>query len=184
MAKNAVYLKSKKTGQVVFPVTDAGRIQGDSDVARSSGGCTNLVGQRIYGRESTSSNKCYNIASLTNAPEDSIFPTRVTETSAEDLWDLDIIDQTNGLLSCIRFGAGADRYIHYNAIEVSAGGTTTLTPSVITPASWGGRASESSYITIASGVATISSSAPSGTRLTAKAIDADGNMEYWVIKVS
>ena len=133
---------------------------------------------------STSSNKCYNIASLTNAPEDSVFPTRVTETSAEDLWDLDIVDQTNGLLSCIRFGAGADRYIHYNAIEVSAGGTTTLTPSVITPASWGGRASESSYITIASGVATISSSAPSGTRLTAKAVDADGNMEYWVIKVS
>lgn len=133
---------------------------------------------------STSSNKCYNLASLTNAPEDSLFPTRVTETDAEDLWDLDVIDQTNGLISCIRFGAGWDRYIHYVPIEVSAGGTTTLTPSVITPASWGRRASESSYISIASGVATISPSAPSGTRLTAKAIDADGNMEYWVIKVS
>ncbi len=133
---------------------------------------------------STSSNKCYNLASLTNAPEDSVFPARATESSSEDLWDLDIVDQDNGLLSCIRFGAGVDRYIHFNPIEVAAGGNVTLTPSVITAASWSSRASESSYITIASGVATISSSAPSGTRLTAKAVDADGNMEYWCIKVS
>ena len=117
------------------------------------------------------------------APEGAWFPIRTPGSYSEDLWDGVVVDKENGLISCIRFGAGVDRYIHYTPVEIAAGGTTTLTPSCITADSWETRASETD-ISIASGTVTIAAGATSGSRLTAIAKDADGNMEIWCIKVS
>lgn len=128
-------------------------------------------------------NKSYNPNPDSDAwPEGEMLFTRTGGNATEDLWDACVVDTTNALLSCIRFGAGVDRYIHYNPVEVAAGGTTTLTPSVITADSWETRASETA-ISIASGTVTIAAGATSGSRLTAIAKDADGNMEIWCIKV-
>lgn len=132
--------------------------------------------------------KVYNSTSGTNilgstAPEGAWWPIREVGTKNELLWDAVVINQEEGLLSCIRVGAGVDRYIHYNPIEVAAGGTTTLTPAAITATSWAVLESESSSISITDGVVTVDSSATVGSRLMAKAVDANGNFEYWCIKV-
>lgn len=118
------------------------------------------------------------------APEGAYFCERAAGDYREQLWDAVVIDKANSLLSCIRFGAGVDRYVHLTPVEVSAGGTTTLTPSVLTAASWETRASEASSISIASGVVSVDAGATSGARLTAICKDASGNMEFWIIKVS
>jgi hypothetical protein len=117
------------------------------------------------------------------APEGAWWPVREAGTKNELLWDAVVINQEEGLLSCIRVGAGVDRYIHYNPIEVAAGGTTTLTPVAITADSWAVLDSEASAISIADGVVTVDGSATVGSRLMAKAVDANGNFEYWCIKV-
>lgn len=130
--------------------------------------------------------KVYNTASGTagdSAPEGAYFCERAAGDYREQLWDTIVVDQVNALLSLIRFGAGPDRYIHYTPVEVAAGGTTTLTPSCITASSWETRISETD-ISIAAGTVTIAAGATSGSRLTAIAKDADGNMEIWCIKVS
>ena len=130
--------------------------------------------------------KVYNTESGTagdTAPEGAYFCERAAGDYREQLWDTIVVDQTNALLSLIRFGAGPDRYIHYTPVEVAAGGTTTLTPSCITADSWETRASETD-ISIAAGTVTIAAGATSGTRLTAIAKDADGNMEIWCIKIA
>ncbi len=132
--------------------------------------------------------KVYNSASGTNnpgqsAPEGAWWPIREAGTKNELLWDAVVINQEEGLLSCIRVGAGVDRYIHYNPIEVAPGGTTTLTPAAITADSWAVLDSEASAISIADGVVTVDGSATVGSRLMAKAVDANGNFEYWCIKV-
>ena len=95
-----------------------------------------------------------------------------------------MVDKVNSFLSCIRFGAGVDRYVHLTPVEVSAGGTTTLTPSVLTASSWETRESEASSISIEGGVVSVDSGATSGARLTAICKDASGNMEFWIIKVA
>lgn len=130
--------------------------------------------------------KVYNTATGTageSAPEGAYFCERAAGDYREQLWDTIIVDQTNTLLSLIRFGAGPDRYIHYTPVELAAGGTTTLTPACITAETWETRASETD-ISIASGTVTIAAGATSGSRLTAIAKDEDGNMEIWCIKVS
>lgn len=118
------------------------------------------------------------------APEGAFVPYRAVGDYREQLWDAVVIDKENALLSCVRFGAGVDRYVHLTPVEVSAGGTATLTPSVLTASSWERRASESSFISIANGVVSVASGATSGKRLTAICKDASGNMEFWTIKVS
>ena len=133
--------------------------------------------------------KVYNNSDGTNppgssAPEDCWWPVRAAGDARENLWDVVSIDQTNEVIACIRFGAGVDRYIHYTPIVVAAGGTVTLSPAYITADTWHVRDSESSSISISSGVVTVSSGATPGSRLTARAADADGNFEYWAIKVS
>lgn len=119
-----------------------------------------------------------------NAPEGAYFPERAAGDSREQLWDAVVVDKVNSLLSCIRFGAGVDRYVHLTPVEVSAGGTTTLSPSVLTAASWETRTSEASSISIESGVVSVDAGATSGARLTAICKDASGNMEFWTIKVA
>lgn len=130
--------------------------------------------------------KVYNTASGTageSTPEGAYFCERAAGDYREQLWDTVVVDQVNTLLSLIRFGAGPDRYIHYTPVEVAAGGTTTLAPSCITAATWETRASETD-ISIASGTITIAAGATSGSRLTAIAKDAEGNMEIWCVKVA
>ena len=131
-----------------------------------------------------SCNSCCSLAMSSAAPEGAWFPIRTPGSYSEDLWDTVVIDKENGLISCIRFGAGIDRYIHYTPVEVAAGGTTTLTPSVLTASAWHTRDSESSSISINNGVVSVSAGATSGSRLTARVDDADGNMEFWTILVS
>ncbi len=118
-----------------------------------------------------------------SAPEGAWWPVREAGTKNELLWDAVVINQEEGLLSCIRVGAGVDRYIHYTPVEVAPGGTTTLTPAAITADSWAVLDSEASAISIAEGVVTVDASATVGSRLMAKAVDANGNFEYWCIKV-
>lgn len=130
--------------------------------------------------------KVYNLESGLSdaAPEGAYFCERAVGDYREQLWDAVVIDKANSFLSCIRFGAGVDRYIHLTPIEVAAGGTATLTPSVLTAASWETRDSEASSISIASGVVSVDAGATSGTRLFAMALDADGNREIWTIQVA
>lgn len=132
--------------------------------------------------------KIYNTTSGTNnpgqsAPGGSWWPVREAGTDKELLWDIVVVNQEDGLISFLRVGAGVNRYIHYNPVEVSAGGNTTLTPAVIAVDSWAVLASEASAISIAEGVVTVDASATVGSRLMAKAVDASGNFEYWCIKV-
>lgn len=131
----------------------------------------------------TSSQKCYVLSNLSGAPEDSVFPTRTGYDYREDLWNAVVVDLDNKIINVIRFGAGVDRYIHYTPISVSSGGSTTLTPSVITATAWHVRDSESSSISVSSGTVTVASGATSGSRLSVRAADADGNFEFWSIKV-
>lgn len=132
------------------------------------------------------SSKAYGMAEggMDEAPEDAWFPERAAGDVTEQLWDVVSLDQDNSIISFIRFGAGVDRHIHYTPIEVAAGNSVTLTPSIITATAWHVRASESSSISITSGgVVTVVSGATVGARLTARAEDADGNYEYFIIKV-
>ena len=133
--------------------------------------------------------KVYNSESGTNepgssAPEGAWWPIRAVGDYREVLWDAVVVDQTNSLLSCIRFGAGVDRYIHLEPITLAAGGSISLTPSVITATSWETRTSEVESISIENGVASLTSAAVSGSRHIAIAKDTDGNIEIWCIKVS
>lgn len=132
----------------------------------------------------SSSQKCYILSDLTGAPEDSVFPTRAADDYREDLWNAVVIDQDNGIVNVIRFGAGVDRYVHTVPVEVAAGGTETLTPSVITADSWTTRASESSSISVAAGTVTVDAGATPGDRLTVRAVDSEGNQEIWAVLVS
>jgi len=129
--------------------------------------------------------KVYNLESglSAEAPEGAYFCERAAGDAREQLWDVVVIDKVNSLLSCIRFGAGVDRYVHLTPVEVAAGGTTTLTPSVLNAASWKTRASEVSSISIESGVVSVDAGATTGARLTAICKDASDNMEFWIIKV-
>lgn len=137
----------------------------------------NLCSQKVYNGSLPGNNPG------STAPEGSWWPIRSVGDKGELLWDAVVVNQEEGLLSCIRVGAGVDRYIHYTPIEVAAGGTTTLTPSVVTATSWAVLASEASSISIADGVVTVDASATVGSRLMAKAVDANGNFEFWCIKV-
>ena len=127
----------------------------------------------------SSSAKCYQLSDLTGAPEDSVFPTRAADDYREDLWNAVVIDQENDIVNVIRFGAGVDRYVHITPVEVSV--TTTLTPSVVTPASWTTRESED--VSVVEGIVIVGAGATPGSRLTVRAVDANGNMEIWAIKV-
>lgn len=139
----------------------------------------NICCQKVYNSE----NGLNNLGS--SAPEDAWWPVRAVGDYREVLWDAVVVDQTNSLLSCIRFGAGVDRYIHLAPVSCSAGGTVTLTPSVITATTWHAKTSESESVSVdSSGVVTVESGVTSGTQLTIRAADADGNFEYWAIKVS
>lgn len=98
-------------------------------------------------------------------------PTRTVGTSTEDLWTACVLKPSDGELDCIRFGAGFDRYFHYEPIA-----PTTLTTR-LSNVTWS--SSNTSVATVSNGVVTGVASGTSA--ILAK--DADGNYEAWLIKV-
>lgn len=137
-----------------------------------------------YTAISLSCGKCYSLSVTETAPEGSTFPARYANDSRQDLFDIVVFDLENSLMSCIRFGAGVDRYIHTVPVLAASGSSVTLVPAVLDAVSWAVRASESESISVSSGIVTVAAGATSGSRLTTIARDADGNMEIWCIKVS
>lgn len=100
-----------------------------------------------------------------------VCPTRVVNTATEDLWTACVFKPNSGELDCVRFGAGADRYFHYEPIA-----PTTLTAR-LSGVTWS--SSDTSVATVSNGVVTGVASGTSA--ILAK--DADGNYEAWLIKV-
>ena len=99
-------------------------------------------------------------------------PTRTEGTATEDCWTVCVLKPNSKELATIRFGAGIDRYFHYNPIA-----PTTLT-SKLTGVTWS--SSNESVATVSNGVVT---GVASGTcAILAK--DATGNYEAWIITVS
>ena len=97
---------------------------------------------------------------------------RVADTASEDAWTVCVLKPNSKELSTIRFGAGVDRYFHYDPIA-----PTTLTSKLTSP-TWS--SSDTSVATVSNGTVT---GVASGTcAILAK--DAAGNYEAWIIQVS
>lgn len=99
-------------------------------------------------------------------------PARTAGTATEDAWTVCVLKPNSMELSTIRFGAGVDRYFHYNPIA-----PTTLTSKLTSP-TWS--SSNESVATVSGGVVT---GVASGTcAILAK--DTAGNYEAWIVTVS
>lgn len=99
-------------------------------------------------------------------------PARTVGTATEDAWTVCVLKPNSGELATIRFGAGVDRYFHYEPVA-----PTTLT-SKLSNVTWS--SSDTSVATVSEGVVT---GVGSGTcAIIAK--DAAGNYEAWIIQVS
>lgn len=104
-----------------------------------------------------------------------IAPTRTLGTVTEDLWSVCVLKPLSKEIDFIRFGAGVDRYFHFEKTVVSD--TQTLT-TVLDTVTW--TTSDSSVATVSSGTVT---AAGSGVcQITAT--DADGNFETWTVSVA
>lgn len=100
-------------------------------------------------------------------------PSRTPETATEDCWTVCVLKPQSKELSMIRFGAGVDRYFHYNPIA-----PTTLSTKLSGTITWS--SSNTSVATVSNGVVT---GVASGTcAILAK--DTAGNYESWTITVS
>ena len=97
-------------------------------------------------------------------------PERAEGTYTEDAWTICVLKPDSKELDMIRFGAGIDRYIHYDPI--SSGTLTTRFSS----ATW--YTSDSDVATVSDGVVTITGTG----RCAIYAKDSDGNIEIWVIE--
>lgn len=99
-------------------------------------------------------------------------PSRTQETASEDCWTVCILKPHSMELDTIRFGAGVDRYFHYDPIA-----PTTLT-SRLSGVTWS--SSDTGVATVSGGVVT---GVASGTcAILAK--DSAGNYEAWTVKVT
>ena len=97
---------------------------------------------------------------------------RVEGEASEDAWTVCVLKPASMELATIRFGAGADRYFHYQPIA-----PTTLTSKLTSP-TWS--SSNESVATVSGGVVT---GVASGTcAILAK--DTTGNYEAWIVTVS
>ena len=99
-------------------------------------------------------------------------PSRTANTYTADAWTVCILKPNSYELDCIRFGAGNDRYFHYNPIA-----PITLT-SQLSNVTWS--SSDTSVATVSNGVVTGVASGTCG--ILAK--DTEGNYEAWTIRVS
>lgn len=98
-------------------------------------------------------------------------PSRTENTYTEDAWTVCVLKPNSKEFDCIRFGAGADRYFHYEPIA-----PTTLS-SRLSNVTWS--SSDTSVATVSNGVVTGVASGTCG--ILAK--DSEGNYECWTIKV-
>jgi len=98
-------------------------------------------------------------------------PVRTANTYTEDAWTVCVLKPNSKEFDCIRFGAGADRYFHYEPIA-----PTTLS-SRLSNVTWS--SSDTSVATVSNGVVTGVASGTCG--ILAK--DSEGNYECWTIKV-
>lgn len=99
-------------------------------------------------------------------------PSREAGAYTEDAWTACILKPNSGEFDCIRFGAGYDRYFHYEPIA-----PTTLTTR-LSDVTWS--SSDTNVATVAEGVVT---GVASGTcAILAK--DTEGNYEAWTVTVS
>lgn len=110
-----------------------------------------------------------------------------------DLWDIVNIDSDK--ITTIRFGAGADRIIHYVPLAVSSGDTVEIDNCNIIDGIWGCRTSDFKYISsIENGVITLNDNIPIGKILSIWCKSSDwnvnqykqyvgSNIEYWSIKI-
>lgn len=99
-------------------------------------------------------------------------PSRTANTYTEDAWTVCVLKPYSYELDCIRFGAGCDRYFHYNPIAPS-----TLT-SRLSDVTWS--SSDTAVATVSGGVVTGVANGTCG--ILAK--DSTGNYECWTIQVS
>ena len=126
------------------------------------------VCQKFYVADPTSTNsmKISGFIDIKDAPA------RTAGTYTEDAWTACVLKPYSKELDCIRFGAGVDRYFHYNAIA-----PTTLTTR-LSDVTWS--SSDTSVATVSNGVVT---GVASGTcAILAK--DSEGNYEAWIVTVS
>lgn len=98
-------------------------------------------------------------------------PSRTAGTHTEDAWTVCVLKPNSKEFDCIRFGAGVDRYFHYDPIA-----PTTLS-SRLSNVTWS--SSDTSVATVSNGVVTGVASGTCG--ILAK--DSEGNYECWTIKV-
>jgi hypothetical protein len=104
-----------------------------------------------------------------------VAPSRTMGTVTEDLWNVCVLKPISKELDFIRFGAGVDRYFHYDRHALTSGETFTsrLTGSI----TWG--TSDANVATVANGVVT-----SVGTGICQiTATDSDGNYETWTVVV-
>lgn len=99
-------------------------------------------------------------------------PERIVDTASEDAWSAVILKPTSGEIDVIRYGAGIDRYIHYDPIAPN-----TAIPKLSGTVTW--HTSDSSVATVSNGVIT---GVGSG-RCAVFAKDVSGNIEVWVVEV-
>ena len=97
---------------------------------------------------------------------------RAYETATEDLWDVVVFMPTIKEIDMIRFGAGPNRYFHYDPIA-----PTTLTAR-LSSVTWA--STDTSIATVSNGTVT---GVASGT-CAVTATDANHNFELWIIKVT
>ena len=114
--------------------------------------------------------------SCDNWGEDAYMPVRDAEDETADLFDAVVVNTDSETIDMVRFGAGADRTIHYEPIECAAGASVTLA-SKISGGTWGLRTSDQSKASVTNGVVTVDSGIASGTLLSVWCKSADWQTE-------
>ena len=99
-------------------------------------------------------------------------PARTSETYTEDAWSVCVYKPFEDVLDMIRFGAGADRYIHL--VPIGAGTVTSQLDDV----TWS--SSDTSVATVSGGVIT----EVGAGRCAIIAKDSSGNIEVWIVEVT
>lgn len=125
-------------------------------------------------------------------------PARVSGSATADLWDVVIVNKIDNIVNTIRFGAGFNRRLHTDYIEVETGTTYTLTPSIqsLNGYTWIVQKSSSasmldnnedntSYISVSNGVVSVSEtpSTKFDTYLIFVMNSDESWQECWTIKV-
>lgn len=111
---------------------------------------------------------------------------RTSDTCDEYAFDIVAIDRTNKRWLMFRYGAGGDRIIHYDTLDLAVGDTYQLTTSLTgTTITWDAFSDGNSHISVDSdGLVTGVASTSTGYSGLIRAEDEDYNKEYWIFKVT